>query len=375
MVMMNKKILVLCIALFAVVLCQYGIGQEKPRPMISIPILAYHRFSTDLTVKKESSVIDTQPEKFASEMQYLKDNGYEAVSMDIFLKENLKKPLPAKPVIICFDDGWKSAYSVAFPVLKKLGFTANLFLVTSCIGAPAFLDWPQCREMAAAGFTICSHSITHAHLTRFLDKEKPADYIKRIRFELEDSKRVLEKQLGNPVRHFAYPYGDYTEAVAFLAKQAGYETLDLATDGVNPYPADPSRIYRFMASKQEGPKTLKRWLNYLPLAINSPQPGDGSVIHSRDPHFSAVIDPQAFPADVTIVGRLGEVSYPCSFDPQKGLVAWRVPFHLRMGLHVASVNVTDLQTGKIYRGAWTFAVKSRVDCDKYQLVKNLLNLP
>ena len=137
------------------------------------------------------------------------------------------QPLPDKPVILTFDDGYQRLYEHAIPVLRKVGFSATLFVITDYIGEMntwdvnlggfkfAHLSWPEIREIRSMGFEIGSHTVSHPHLTWL----KEAD----IRFQLEASRKSLEDGLGNKVKTISFPFGRYNETVLRLTEFAGYE--------------------------------------------------------------------------------------------------------------------------------------------------------
>jgi len=157
-------------------------------------------------------------------MGFLKHGGYKSISPCRVLDNEYKAP--AKPVLITFDDGYEGIHAHACPILKEYSYTAIIFVTTGYIGkyndwdaspGPRFrhLCWSHIKEMAKDGIWFGSHGINHRFLTR---QGKSA-----ARYEIEDSKKELEDGLGQPIRFFSYPYGDYDERIMNLVQEAGYE--------------------------------------------------------------------------------------------------------------------------------------------------------
>src|SRR5881409_1920458 len=155
---------------------------------------------------------------FQQQMRYLSTTGYSVVPLrDIYEYATGKRStLPKNAVAITLDDGWRSAYTEAFPELKKRHFPFTLFIYPRIIGmTPYALTWKQVKEMAEAGADIESHSLSHPFLTKrrhtTLDEKQYSEWLQR---ELVESKRILERETGRPVRFLAYPYGDYDRLLA-----------------------------------------------------------------------------------------------------------------------------------------------------------------
>lgn len=207
----------------------------------TVPILCYHR----LAERCESALCMTKS-LFEEQMRYLKENGYRAISMadlEDFLA--YRRGIPAKAVVINLDDGYRSGYEVAYPILKKHGFTAGLFIYTDFIGASAdSLTWEQLREMKADGFEVGSHSLSHSDLTKKREGEDEDQYTDRIRKELIQSKEIIDKQLDQNTTYFAYPYGEYNRRVLSLCEEAGYTMALSVKRGGNPFFADPLALRR-----------------------------------------------------------------------------------------------------------------------------------
>ena len=168
------------------------------------------------------------PSQFRRQMRHLIDAGYSAITTDILARAlSGKLKLPAKPVLITFDDGYADFLEHAVPVLVDLKMPATLFVVSGLVGKTnawdrrfgeperALLDWPQLREVALAGVEIGSHSCTHPDLRSVTDQQ--------LAEECTTSKRQLEDGLEQPCRFFAYPHGLYDARVKEAVATAGYD--------------------------------------------------------------------------------------------------------------------------------------------------------
>lgn len=175
-----------------------------------VPILYYH--SVMLEVGNE---VRMPPDQFEAQMAYLKDQGYQSVSLYQLYQAFYKGgSLPPKPFVITFDDGYVDNHTNAFPILEEYGYTATVFMVTSYIDGSDFLSWSQLKELAASGWEIESHTTTHPYLSK-VDEAT-------LWHELKSSKELLEEGLGQSVNFFAYPYGDYNSGVAQTVQDTGY---------------------------------------------------------------------------------------------------------------------------------------------------------
>ena len=120
-------------------------------------------------------------------------------------------------VVLTFDDGKRSDYERAWPLLMELGLRATFFLNTSTVGTNGFVSWSQARELHRSGMTFGSHGHEHVYLTWLGDSG--------LRRQLCDSKRIIEDRLGCPVEYFSAPYGDLNESVRLAAREAGYRAV------------------------------------------------------------------------------------------------------------------------------------------------------
>lgn len=193
------------------------VPRVPPEHPQKVPILTYH--SIEPKPDHKEGVMQRHyritPENFEKQMQYLKDNGYTPITFKT-LAEYLSygTTIPEKAIVLTFDDGWKSQYDYAVPVLNTYGFTATFFIITKSHGG-GYMTWDEVRELANAGFEIASHTKTHAKLAALTDDAS-------LKEELEGSKAALEENVGVVISTLAYPYYSHDDRVMKAAQAAGY---------------------------------------------------------------------------------------------------------------------------------------------------------
>jgi len=186
-----------------------------PRARLAkVPVMMYH----DVLPEKEV-FFDMTPEEFEADLERIKQSGLTPVSLD-HLVNHLKTgiPLPPKPIVLTFDDGYAGHYQYVYPLLKKYGYPATFAIYTSKVGKQlgrSSLTWAQLEEMAKDPLmTIASHTLTHPDLTK--------QFGDRLDQEIISSKQTLEKALNIPIQHFVYPEGKFDERVEAIVQKAGY---------------------------------------------------------------------------------------------------------------------------------------------------------
>ncbi len=227
---------------------QHNKGGLTPTGYQMVPIVCYHRFSEEC-----KSYLCTPTPLFEQQMKYLKDNNYRVISLGELLGFlNYLHPLPERSVAITIDDGYRSAYDVAYPILKKYGFRGTLFIYTNYVGiSKAAITWDQLRELKAAGFEVGSHTVSHCDLTKMKDGEDDQAYLARIKEELVVSKRIIDRELRQNTIYFAYPYSRYNERILHLAHKVGYKLGVSVERGGNPFFADPLTLKRNSVIKKD----------------------------------------------------------------------------------------------------------------------------
>jgi peptidoglycan/xylan/chitin deacetylase (PgdA/CDA1 family) len=179
-------------------------------PAAGVPILAYHK------VSETDEVYSVPPAEFEEQMRYLAEHGYTAVSLtELAGHMTAGRPLPEKPVVITFDDGYANNYHDALPIMARHGMKATVFIVSDYMGQQPYLTWDEVRALAAAGTEIGSHTLGHRPLTDLPPAERLRD--------VTASKEGIEWRLKKPVYFLAYPFGQFDDETIAILRQAGFK--------------------------------------------------------------------------------------------------------------------------------------------------------
>ena len=188
---------------------------------IRIPILCYHNFNP-----KIPGSMTMTPEKFEAEIKWLKENGFTFVPLKDVVAYLLGKreSLPAKPIVVSADDGWKSAYTYMYPIVKKYNIPVTLFIYPQAIASSKNkMTWEELKELQGTGlFDIQGHTYTHPNFKQDKRRLSAANFEKYVKHELYDSKKILEEKMGTPVTLLAWPFGIYNDYLEQQAAKAGY---------------------------------------------------------------------------------------------------------------------------------------------------------
>ena len=224
----------------------------------NIPILMYHYISEPpSSANKIRENLSVPPSEFEAHLQYLKNNGYHTISLhQLLLNLTRGEPLPQKPIILTFDDGYRDNYENAFPLLQKYGFTATFFLITNFIdeGRPAYLTWNQVKELARAGNEIGAHSRDHPDL-----RGRDTDFLV---WQILGSKEAIQNGAGVTPRFFSYPSGKYDENTIAILASAHYWGAVTVQQGVHQSSQHPFQLERIRIDGSYGANELGWVLNY-----------------------------------------------------------------------------------------------------------------
>src|SRR5438067_2162293 len=346
-------------------------------------IFCYHR----LVDKIRYPGTEITPAAFEAQMKELKDKGITVISMqDLLAWKRGEKNIPPRCAVVTFDDGWKSQYEVAWPIMKKFGYPFTLFIYTEgvrggSLGGGEAITWEQLADMRDNGVDIEAHTATHQDLReghsvtviepggkRTRKKLTGADYEKWVHNEVVGCKDLLEQRLGIKVNCFAVPFGNYNEHVKELARNAGYEamftvygqpiTFTSPMDSIGRYAIEANKPKVFadavsMIGASSGGGTAVAEIGPTDLTT---QPADGDTVRTALPLITAKLGSigQIEPGSVQMrVSGLGLV--PVNFDPKTGMVSYQVPQKLRD--KTCTVIVSAKSAGKKVETHWTFGIE------------------
>jgi peptidoglycan/xylan/chitin deacetylase (PgdA/CDA1 family) len=178
---------------------------------IVVPILLYHHIDQS----PSGNFYYLSPIEFEKQMYLLREWGYTTIPVELLVRAIKEGAvLPPKPIILTFDDGTISTYTHALPIMQKYNFTGTSYIVYNYIGTDNnYMDLDQIRALAAAGWEIGSHSLSHMELIKNPDRERD---------EIVESRKKLQSLLDVPILSFAYPFGVSDRSSVDYARFAGY---------------------------------------------------------------------------------------------------------------------------------------------------------
>ena len=363
-----------------------------PSPKIKKPVVdqtaqtlifCYHR----LVDKIRYPGTEITPAAFEAQMKELKDKGITVISMqDLLAWKRGEKSIPPRCAVITFDDGWKSQYEVAWPILKKFGYPVTMFIYTEgvrggSLGGGEAITWEQLADMRDNGADIEAHTATHQDLReghgitviepggkRSRKKLTGPDYEKWVQNEVVGAKELLEQRLGIKVNCFAVPFGNYNEHVKELARNAGYEAMFTVYGQPITFTSPMDSIGRY-AIEANKPKVFADAVSMIGASAGggtavaevgpkdlTTQPADGETVRTALPLIKANLSSvgEIEPGSVQMrVSGLGVV--PAHYDPKTGIVSYQVPQKLRD--KSCTVIVSAKSAGKKVEAHWTFGIE------------------
>src|SRR5205809_3670861 len=345
-------------------------------------IFCYHR----LVDKVRYPGTEITPAAFEAQMKELKDRGITVIPMqDLLAWKRSEKNIPPRCAVITFDDGWKSQYEVAWPIMKKFGYPFTMFLYCEgvaggSLGGGQAITWEQLADMRDNGIDIEAHSATHQDLReghtvmviepggkRTKKKLTGAEYEQWLQNEVVGCKQLLEQRLGIKVNCFAVPFGNYNDHVKEVARNAGYEAMFTVYGQPITFTSPLNSLGRY-AIEANKPKVFADAVNMIgaPTSGGAPvaevgakdlstQPADGETARTALPLIKAnlsgvgAIDPQSVQLRISGLGVV-----PASYDPKTGTVSYQVTQKLRE--KSCTVILSAKSGDKKVETHWTFGI-------------------
>lgn len=234
-----------------------------------VPILMYHAIGH--RPAEATHALSVSPDAFAEQLELLGERGFTPLTtaqLGDAWRSGGSRPLPRRPVLITFDDGYEGVHRHALPVLAKHGFASTLFVSTGWLRGPydeggaldTMLDWDQVRELAAAGTEIGGHTHTHPQLDQLDDD--------RLRHEISHCRDIVGDELGALPVSFAYPYGYSSRRVRRTVRAAGF-VQSLAVGNALALPRQgPYALQRVTVRRSTGIEEFERLIEGRSIARN-----------------------------------------------------------------------------------------------------------
>ena len=325
----------------------------RNRPKAAV-ILCYHDLEAKPKTPYQISFRD-----FSRQMELMAKKGYRVVRLDTLMSLlGRHQPLPDSLVAITFDDGYKSVYWNAWPVLRKHKFPFAVFIYPEYIDRveEGALTWEQIREMSDSGAEVGSHSLTHPKLTerRGMNTEQYQAWVYR---ELSQSRSEISQKLGKEVGFFAYPYGAFNDTVQNLAQKAGYRACLLVSNGANDSLTNRCRLDRVIIPQKISLKQFGRILDRHLIDMTVQQPFNGEVVPGSE--------------NLVIKGKIGNLPElkrksiqflvtkargKPAVDTLSGEVRFVLSQPLKPGFHEAILKAVNIY-GQECQGRWIFLAR------------------
>ncbi len=319
-----------------------------------IAAFCYHQVEPVASNKFSLSV-----DKFTAQLEYLHQRGYKSLDSDQLLAALAADSQPVdRAVVITFDDGYRTVYDHAFPIMQKYDFKGIVCIYPSFIGSRLAMSWDQLKKLIDAGWSVECHSMTHANLASKYDTpEQEKQFLKQ---EIVASRDIIERQLGNKVRFMVWPYGVYTDRTIKLVKESGFAgamTVDGGASyrGLSPYQVKRQVIY----NTDDMNKFLIRFgMRALPASLQYPEPGQ---VVTQLATFSCRLDeladysPEKYVLNAKVTGK--KVDF--SFDKATRMLTARVSSEFKPGNYFIDIYLRDKATGITAQNGWLFSIAGK----------------
>jgi peptidoglycan/xylan/chitin deacetylase (PgdA/CDA1 family) len=225
---------------------------------VNVPILMYHHISDAPTHNVLDKSLTVTSLLFNQQLDHLKTQGYSTITFNqLFDALYYNGPLPRKPILLTFDDGYDDAYTVAYPALVKHGFSGMFYIITGKVGWQGQMTWPQLSQMLTNGMQMGSHTVHHVDMGQVYTNSP-----EQAQQELQVSRATMQQRLGIVIQQFCYPSGEpfrhgslaLRQAIVNLLASDGYigATTDPGMTGVEQSSQSPFVLLRLRIDGRDG---------------------------------------------------------------------------------------------------------------------------
>jgi len=317
-----------------------------------IPILTYHNFTKDIGSSYSINIIE-----FEKQMNYLATHNYSVISLSELLEGLRDEQLPPKTIVITIDDGYKSTFTLAYPVLKKYNFSATLFIYTDFIEKNSnSLTWGEIKEMTKNNLEIGSHTLSHCNLLQYKENENYENYLTRIKKEIFLSKEILESKIEGKVKFFAYPYGIYSPTIKNLVIQADYEGILNANSMNNTLNTDPFSLNRQIIFGNNLFNSFIQILNQQPLHTSKIFPDDGIIESDQFVKIAAILEDNNYDIK-TLSMKLGGAKVGFNFNPENNEISFTPSKPLIKKSYIINISALDKNSNYLRKKSWLITIK------------------
>ncbi len=337
-----------------------------------VSILGYHDFKD-----RGGSPMLIAASKFRAQMQAIKDSKIPVISLsEMMAWKHGEKNIPEEAIVITMDDGWEGVYTYAFPVLKEFGFPFTIYIYKKYVGGGGrSMSWDQIKEMMQHGCEVGSHSVSHESLKKKPKNKTDAEVQQWIVGELKDSRDFLEENLHVKVPSFAYPYGNFDDAIMQTGLQIGYESLVTVNGQKVTWDTPNGKLGRYIihgdndinfklatSFRGRGDVGSNKFLvadakNDKGEQLIQLKPKPDTVITERRPLIEADLKKLGtiMPESIKLrIGGLGTV--PVDYDPATMVVRFQFPYKLRREDCAVSLSFQRAPAQPVEVVSWHFKI-------------------
>ncbi|MAR00125.1 MAG: hypothetical protein CMI00_06250 [Oceanospirillaceae bacterium] len=307
----------------------------------SLVVLQYHHVDDSTP-----AVTSISPDIFKQHMELLESEGMTVLDLYEATRKVLSgEPIPERAVAITFDDAYRSIYTQALPQLKQRGWPFTVFVSTAAVDQkfPDIMSWDELRELQKAGGRLANHTVSHAHL---LDTPADTDQESYWQQEILSAEQRLEEEAGVTDRLFAYPYGEYSLALADWLKNEGFLAFGQQS-GPTGQLSHPQILPRFPASGAYADTgSLITKLHSLPFSI-APREVADPVLRNNPPELALEITGDDFSVKQIRCYSGGELTDITEISASRIRIQAQTPILMRRGRYNCTAPSLS-QPGRFY---------------------------